>query len=143
VFFRGKPLLNDDGTQLIEENVNRLVRDICFSFQDLCRYAEYFCFYDTVGDVKLDNANVFFIDNRTPDCKYQWKMACFEFIKMFCKQDLMKTNKIPARMVARTLSAMYNDLALMYEEKGHFKKNPVVLIPDQTPKIPVLFIGRD
>lgn len=76
--FRGEPLLQENG-QLHTSVISKLIRAICFSVQDLFRYADHL---SVEGD--KNSRKIVFKDNRNAEGHAAWTRAIHEFIRCHC-----------------------------------------------------------
>ena len=67
-------------------------------------------------------------------------LAIKEFLVFHLREDLMKEFKVPARMLAAGLLALYEDLTLEYEAKAHGKKKRIPILIAYN--LPVLLLRR-
>jgi hypothetical protein len=93
-------LVLDDGSDLHYQPLVKLVRDICFSFQDVCRSTKKIVFDEVRGEL-------YFEDLRTEAAFKNQMFAIKDFLVFHLREDLMKLFKVPARMLAAGLLALY------------------------------------
>ena len=117
--FKGQDLLYADGSKLHYTPLAELVGAICLSFHDVCRFSK------IVGyDAKKNEA--FFEDARGPTTLAQSKSAIWDFLGKYLHDDILGNFKIPAKMAASALLAMYDKMAIEYEEKRQPIKGNVI-----------------
>jgi hypothetical protein len=127
-------LVLDDDSDLHYQPLVKLVRDICFSFQDVCRSTKKIVFNEVRGEL-------YFEDLRTEAAFKNQMFAIKDFLVFHLREDLMKMFKVPARMLAAGLLALYDAMALEYEAR----KEPLSskrIASKNAGKVPVLLLNR-
>lgn len=134
--FKEKDMIREDG-ELHLGVVYELLSDICFSFRDICRYA------DTIVNAKTgDTKHIIFTDTRGEKCLKNWQHALFGFIREWFVKDLQNKYGIPSKMIANTLLALYEDLALDHQKRGHLSSKGNPIKSEKAASVPVLILGR-
>ena len=119
--FKGKDLLYENGSKLHLNPLAELVGSICLSFRDVCRFSKAVGYDDQRNEA-------FFEDARGPTTSERSKNAVWDYLGKYVHDELLVEFKIPAKIVASALLAIYDQMAVEYEEKRQPIKGNTILM---------------